>query len=60
MDSYGLTSFQSLPINRGEKMKVVYRDDEKIDQKKISPFVYKVARYSAAAAILAAPIESCV
>jgi hypothetical protein len=51
-DSFGLTTFQSLPIDRSEKLKVVHKKKESVVEEKSSPFIHKLARYSVAAALL--------
>jgi len=51
--SYGLNTFQSLPIDRSKNLKVAYKAEEKQEDKvKMLPVINRMAKYSVAVALL--------
>ncbi len=51
--SYGLNTFQSLPVDRSKKLKVAYKAEETEEEKiKVLPVINRMAKYSVAAALL--------
>ena len=52
-DSYGLTVFQSLPVKKEQKLRVVHQKEE-VDKEEVAPAINwsRIANYSSAAALI--------
>ena len=61
-DSYGLSSFQVMPVDRSQKLKVVHKANKEVSGEEENtrrlPLVSKMARYTAAAAVLSVAMLS--